>query len=422
MSALLARLDAKQQPMLWLFATVIALTLLGSLLIWLTFSLAQPWLIGQLPQPDLRIPMAAAMLVGGALLCTNALAALLLMRFGLINIGSGNQSKSALVSTLRAEQDQHEAAVAALCQMAVLGQTFDEHIGEAKQQSEESALDIIERTTRLNAAANTLLDYLHNSNQSANTLGEDIDTGVEDITEIAHFVQGLPEKMRNDMEAIQSVVADIGQLEGLAGTIQAISKETNIVAINAAIEAARAGDAGRSFAVVADHVRILASRSAEAATTIETGLNTVLSGVERSLRRSFVNDSNQQLEQATNVLASVNRLTNNFSDMRQFYKTLFAVVTQHNTNIAEQISGVLAVLQYQDVVGQKLSRLQTALSQSNALLAGAADSEASLEELSELLSQAQATYLEKETYHARPTADADAEDNDTSSGPRIELF
>jgi methyl-accepting chemotaxis protein len=331
-----------------------------------------------------------------------------------------SQALDGFDAELRHNEQMHQAGCAALLQTATLDQAFDERISEAIHDSETSALEVVERASRLNDAASTLLGYLRHSNMDANAMEQDITHGVDDISEIARFVQELPAKIRNDMAAIQAIVKDIGQLEGLATSIKDISKQTNLLALNAAIEAARAGEAGRGFAVVAGEVRALASRATAAADTIEAGLNQALGAAERSMELNFLHDSDQQLEQATHVVASVHRLRDNYEDMRQFYKTLFSVVTQHNTSLAEQIGDMLGLLQYQDVVGQRLSRLQSAMRQRADLLVAAGAPSDSLMQLADALSQLHVDYLEDESRHARPALGSSPSAG--SGPPSIELF
>ena len=397
-----------------------ALTLIGTLVLSLLVYQTHDWVALAAERRGIDEALLEALLVGSTLLTTNFLAGWVVFRLNFRTAGAMSQALDGFDATLKHNEQMYQAGSAALLQAAVLDQAFDERISEAVQDSETSALDVIERASRLNTAASTLLNYLSHSNMDANAMEQDITHGVDDISEIARFVQELPVKIRNDMAAIQVIVQDIGQLEGLATSIKDISKQTNLLALNAAIEAARAGEAGRGFAVVASEVRALATRAAAAADTIEAGLNQALGAAERSMQLNFLNDSDQQLEQATHVVASVHRLRDNYEDMRQFYKTLFSVVTQHNTSLAEQIGDMLGILQYQDVVGQRLTRLQAPLRQRAALLVEAGAPSDSLLQLADALSQLHVDYLADESRHARP---AIGMGGSTSAGPpSIELF
>ncbi|NVZ08748.1 chemotaxis protein [Allochromatium humboldtianum] len=397
-----------------------ALTLIGTLVLSLLVYQTHDWIAFEAVRRGIDEGLLEALLVGGTLLITNFLVGWFVFRLNFRTTGAMSQALDGFDAELKHNEQMHQAGCAALLQTATLDQAFDERISEAIHDSETSALEVVERASRLNDAASTLLGYLRHSNMDANAMEQDITHGVDDISEIARFVQELPAKIRNDMAAIQAIVKDIGQLEGLATSIKDISKQTNLLALNAAIEAARAGEAGRGFAVVAGEVRALASRATAAADTIEAGLNQALGAAERSMELNFLHDSDQQLEQATHVVASVHRLRDNYEDMRQFYKTLFSVVTQHNTSLAEQIGDMLGLLQYQDVVGQRLSRLQSAMRQRADLLVAAGAPSDSLMQLADALSQLHVDYLEDESRHARPALGSSPSAG--SGPPSIELF
>ncbi|EGV31907.1 methyl-accepting chemotaxis sensory transducer [Thiorhodococcus drewsii AZ1] len=410
-----AMIDASLEQARGLRRTMALLTLIGTLVLTTLLYVSHNWLDANAHAFGLNAAQANAILVGGALLVTNFVAGLVFYRLNIRTTGAMDQTWDACNDNLDQVEALHQANSQALKLMSVQDQAFGERLDEAVAETETSTLTVIERTTQLNSAATRLLDYLHSSTLNAASMENDIENRVDDIAQIALFVQDLPTKIKADMSAIQAVLDDIRQLEGLATSIKQISKQTNLLALNAAIEAARAGEAGRGFSVVAGEVRKLATHAAEAADTIEAGLDRALGAVERNLKLSLLDGSGGQLEQASSAVESIKRLKDNYEDMRQFYKTLFSVVTHHNSDLASEISEILGLLQYQDVVGQRLGRLHAALDQRAELLSS---EDVNRPTLPEHLQGIFDDYLRNESSHASLSQDVES----TESGPRIELF
>lgn len=302
-----------------------------------------------------------------------------------------------------------------------LDQEIDKKLIEVVGDTENSAIDIINQVRKLYDSANTLVTYLNNSSLQAENLGKDIADSVTYLVEIGDFIQQLPAKMTRDMDVVQSVVKEIKELSEMIGAVQAISMQSHLLAINAAIEGSRAGPSGAAFRIVAQEMRKLASNSSNVASKINDGLSRARHVVEDGMSTSIA-ESTQQLERVSHAVDSIQKLKNNFEDMSQYYKTRFTVLTKHNEDLATDISEVLGHIQYQDVVSQCIHRIRFAIGQRNTLLEKAADQfgqgDANFSELSELLTSVLNVYLTEEQKH-KHSARHEAADN---TELKFELF
>lgn len=133
-----------------------------------------------------------------------------------------------------------------------------------------------------------------------------------------HVQQGQ-DRMAKLTEAVSDIQHGSRATAKIVKTIEEIAFQTNLLALNAAVEAARAGDAGRGFAVVAEEVRALALRSAEAAKTtaslIETGLaNSERGVVLNSDVLASLQQIQEQVQRVTNVVADISAATEQQAD------------------------------------------------------------------------------------------------------------
>ncbi len=302
-----------------------------------------------------------------------------------------------------------------------LDEAMDGQLKVVISDTESSAMSLIEQVRRLHDTAGALLGYLGNSDQSAQDMEKEIEGSVASITQIARFVQELPGLIRDNIDVVQkATIKEFSGLRSFIAVIKEISLQSNLLALNAAIEAAHAGDAGRGFAVVANEVRNLSKRSAEAAAMIEKGLvdaqRTMLEGLKQT-------PLERQIADADAMVGSIRTLQANYEDIRQYYKSMFVAVTEHNRKLASDIAEILGQIQYQDVVRQRIERVGSAVAQRNEVLGELprrlADRQANLAELPGEMRGVLADYLTNEELHAaaipQTTGQADGP-------PKFELF
>ncbi|MCP8900796.1 methyl-accepting chemotaxis protein [Gilvimarinus xylanilyticus] len=182
-------------------------------------------------------------------------------------------------------------------------------------------------------------------NQTAAQSQITLNTNVQTITELAGDVKSSAEVV-NKFDGFSS---DVGQL---LNTIQNVAEQTNLLALNAAIEAARAGEHGRGFAVVADEVRELAVRTRQATEEIHTVISelqqvsqSAVSAMEASVERANTGvEATRESEQSLqSILASVKEISTfneQIAGATQEQSHTFNQVLEHVTNIHQNTETV----------------------------------------------------------------------------------
>jgi methyl-accepting chemotaxis protein len=153
-----------------------------------------------------------------------------------------------------------------------------------------------------------------------NQTHDDATSGQEQVRSAIAHIRGLSGKLEGSMSTVEELAQESETIGSVLGVIQGIAEQTNLLALNAAIEAARAGEQGRGFAVVADEVRALAGRTQDATeeiSSIISSLQVKTKGIVELMhdcRQDGLN-SRDQAAQVESVLAGITADVTEISDM-----------------------------------------------------------------------------------------------------------
>lgn len=298
-----------------------------------------------------------------------------------------------------------------------------EQLNVVANDTNDSAIQLVTLMRDLSNEAENLVRYITDAVQKISSLDSGVDDSVGFIVRIATFIQDIPEKIQADIQSIQGVSGVIDGLTNLVDSIKEISFQTDILAVNAAIQAAHAGEAGLGFKIVADEVRKLAVNSNKAAEMIEDGLDAARHTIKEGLKFKFLEEVMAEMNEAAAVMDSVKKLEESHEDMRQYYKTLFSVINNNNRKLAADISEILGSIQYQDIVRQRIERMQIAMQRRNDLLQLFVDelnaSNGHLaDDFATQMNIILEDYLEEESHHNN-SMNSDANED---APPKFELF
>ncbi|QKV64682.1 methyl-accepting chemotaxis protein [Pseudomonas sp. 43A] len=161
---------------------------------------------------------------------------------------------------------------------------------QQNNEIEQAATAVNEMTAAVEEVARNAVSTSEASNQSTHAARE----GRDQVVKTVDAIQTMTHDVQNTAHMIEGLAAQGRDIGKVLDVIRAIAEQTNLLALNAAIEAARAGEAGRGFAVVADEVRALAHRTAQSTQEIEKMVAGIQNGTGEAV--SSMQQSNQRTQ------------------------------------------------------------------------------------------------------------------------------
>ena len=235
-----------------------------------------------------------------------------------------------------------------LSQAASEVKTGSEHIavtmGELASGSDSQAA----RTTEISSIANGLVYTIQQVNEGGIEIGETSNSVLEMTNEGKRLMEASTNQMSNINQIVQDSVEKMEHLNILSGeisklvvVIKEIANQTNLLALNAAIEAARAGEQGKGFAVVADEVRTLAEQVAVSVTNIQSETRLVADSLQAGYRE--VEKGTDQIIMTNETFQKINDMVTHMVKRVETITSDLAAVTERSHEFNRSIQEIAAV-------------------------------------------------------------------------------
>ncbi|ELR67121.1 Methyl-accepting chemotaxis protein [Photobacterium marinum] len=241
--------------------------------------------------------------------------------------------------------------------------TLSQHAERSAQQSSQASARVADQQNDVNQIATAIHEMSATSGEVANhaemtasaaqASTAACDQGQEVIGQNRDAITSLANQVQDAANVIHELENNAQGINQILSTIQGIAEQTNLLALNAAIEAARAGEQGRGFAVVADEVRVLSQRTHDSTEEI----------------RSMIETLQQNTQQAVDSMQTSNELAEQSVGYAEAANDSLTQITQSITEISDMATHIASAAEEQRAVSEDISRNTQAIKEASDHLA-----------------------------------------------------
>jgi len=213
---------------------------------------------------------------------------------------------------------------------------------DAAEQVNQQNLEVSAAATATTELSASITEVASNAEQAASQMRitrDQVNTSMSVANETQTDIYQLQENMNSAIGAMAQLETESQGIGAVLDVIQNIAEQTNLLALNAAIEAARAGEQGRGFAVVADEVRTLASRTATSTDEIRSKIESLQKGVENALTSVQASQENtsSSIEKVESTVSSMQEVTGYVDQVDQMNAQI-ATAAEEQSQVTEEIN------------------------------------------------------------------------------------
>ncbi len=237
-----------------------------------------------------------------------------------------------LVGDIKGSTDSLTGSAQQLSQVA---EKSNSEITEQQMQTDQLA-------TAINEMAAAVQEVAHNTQQAAaaaDKANQEAGNGRTIVNGNIDTMDSLASEIQKASNVIHQLQSETNEIGGVLDVIRGIAEQTNLLALNAAIEAARAGEQGRGFAVVADEVRTLASRTQESTQEIQNMIERLQSRAREAVKVMDENQAQSQtgVENASQVNDSLQNINTSIEEISNL-NTQIASAAEEQSHVAEEVN------------------------------------------------------------------------------------